>query len=82
MLLAIECIKVRNLENGIVNGTKHEFIDQHYQSVRLNEKMTTYKTTDRNYVLGKKKARFLLFRTHGKRKSHLYIFKKKSFILE
>ena len=81
MLLAIECIKVRNLENGIVNGIKHELIDQHYQSVRLNEKMTTYKTTDRNYVLGKKSTILIVSDTWKEKISFIYL-KKKSFILE
>ena len=44
--------------------------------------MTTYKTTDRNYVLGKKKHDSYCF-GHTERENLIYIFsKKKSFILE
>ena len=73
--------QIRNLENGIVNGTKHEFIDQRYQSVRLNEKMTTYKTNDRNCVLGKKST-ILIVSDKQKVKISFIYFQKKSFILE
>ena len=79
MLLAIDCLKERNLENGIVNGTKHEFIDQHYQSVRLNEKMTTYKTTDRNYVLGKNSTNLIVSDTQKEKISLIYFKKEKEY---
>ena len=38
--------------------------------------MTTYKTTDRNYVLGKKKHDSYCF-GHTERENLIYIFKKK-----
>ena len=63
-------------------GIKHEFIDQHYQSVRLNEKMTPYKTIDRNYVQGKNSTILIASDTQKGKISPIYFQEEKSFISE